>query len=54
MQPDDAPFLNTAETRWVQSVVGSFMYYYRALDPTIATALIVKHCYCTVCDVSLH
>ena len=31
--------LSLKETRWVQSVVGTFLYYCRAIDCTISTAL---------------
>ena len=39
MQPDASPLLSPNETKWVQSVVGSFLYYSRALDSTLLTAL---------------
>ena len=39
MQPDDTPLLSPEETKWVQSVVGTFLYYARALDPTLLPAL---------------
>ena len=39
MKPDDSPLLSPSETKWVQSVVGSLLYYARALDPTLLTAL---------------
>ena len=39
MQPDTSPLLSPQETKWIQSVVGSFLYYARALDCTFLTAL---------------
>ena len=36
---DTSPFLDKEETRWVQSAVGSLLYYARALDNTILPAL---------------
>ena len=39
MQADTSPLLSPSETKWIQSVVGSFLYYARAIDCTILTAL---------------
>ena len=36
---DDSPELNTEEAKKVQQVVGTFLYYTRAVDPTIIVAL---------------
>ena len=36
---DDSPKLNTQETNKIQSIVGSFLYYGRAVDPTIFPAV---------------
>ena len=36
---DTSPFVSKEETKWVQSVVGSFLYYGRAIDSTILPAL---------------
>ena len=33
-QPDTSPLLNKTETTYIQSVIGSFLYYSRAVDPT--------------------
>ena len=33
--PDETPYLTPKETRYIQSIVGSFLYYARAVDPTI-------------------
>lgn len=38
-QPDNSPLLSPMETRWLQSVLCTFLYYCRALDPTLSTAL---------------
>ena len=38
-QPDKSPQLNAIDTKWVQSAVGSLLYYGRALDNTILPAL---------------
>ena len=38
-QPDESPHLNATDTKWVQSAVGSLLYYGRALDNTILPAL---------------
>ena len=38
-QPDSTPHLNTEDTKWVQSAVGSLLYYARALDNTILPCL---------------
>lgn len=37
--PDTSPYLNAEETKLVQSIVGTFLYYGRALDGTILPAL---------------
>jgi hypothetical protein len=36
---DTSPYLDKTETRWTQSVVGTFLYYARCVDPTISTAI---------------
>ena len=36
---DTSPLLSPKETRWIQSIVGSFLYYCRAIDCTLNTAL---------------
>jgi hypothetical protein len=36
---DDSPLLNEAGKKRVQQIVGSFLYYARAVDPTILMAL---------------
>ena len=33
--PDDSPLLDKDGQKYVQQVVGSFLYYARAVDPTI-------------------
>ena len=38
-QIDDSPFLNKEQTKYVQQVVGVFLYYARALDSTMLPAL---------------
>ena len=38
-QPDTSPFLTVKETKYVQQVVGVFLYYARALDSTMLPAL---------------
>ena len=39
-KPDDSsPVLNKTETKWVQSAIGSLLYYGRALDSSILPAL---------------
>ena len=38
-QDDRSALLSRKETKWVQSVIGSFLYYCRALDSTITTNL---------------
>ena len=38
-QEDDSPFLSPKETLYVQSVVGTFLYYARAIDSTMLPAL---------------
>ena len=38
-QPDDSPLLDKAGTKYVQQVVGVFLYYARALDSTMLPAL---------------
>ena len=37
--PDTSPLLNPKDTKYIQSVTGSFLYYARALDHTILPAL---------------
>ena len=37
--PDKSPTLTTKEIKYIQSVVGTFLYYARALDGTIISAL---------------
>jgi hypothetical protein len=37
---DDSPLLNKEDTKHVQTVVGTLLYYARAVDSTILTALI--------------
>ena len=39
MKEDTSPLLTPAQTKWVQSVVGTFLYYSCAIDCTLATAL---------------
>ena len=36
---DDRPLLDKAGKKWVQQIVDSFLYYARAVDPTIIMAL---------------
>ena len=36
---DTSPLLNPKETKYIQSVTGTFLYYGRALDSTILPAL---------------
>ena len=36
---DTSPFLSNKETKYVQQVVGTFLYYTRALDSTMLPAL---------------
>ena len=36
---DTTPYLDPPSTKWVQSVVGTFLYYARCIDPTIVTAI---------------
>ena len=36
---DDSPLVSPKDTRWIQNVVGTFLYYGRALDYTILPAL---------------
>ena len=38
-QPDTSAILNNEDTKWVQSAIGSLLYYGRALDNTILPAL---------------
>ena len=38
-QPDDTPLLDEKSTKYVQSAVGCFLYYARALDSTMLPAL---------------
>ena len=37
--PDTSPLLNPKETKYIQSVTGSMLYYGRALDHSILPAL---------------
>ena len=37
--PDTEPVLNKTETTYIQSVTGDFLYYARAVDPTMLPAL---------------
>ena len=37
--PDNSPLLSPAQTRYIQSVTGTFLYYARALDSTILPAV---------------
>ena len=39
MQPDTSPALNPKDTTKVQSIVGSLLYYGRALDASVLPAL---------------
>jgi hypothetical protein len=39
MPTDDSPLLDNAGKKCIQQVVGSFVYYARAVDPTILMAL---------------
>eukprot|EP00804_Cyclotella_cryptica_P005248 CCRYP_018890-RA/>CCRYP_018890-RA protein AED:0.36 eAED:0.27 QI:0/0/0/1/0/0/3/0/601 len=39
LPPDESPTLNSKQIRHIQQIVGSFLYYSRATDPTIAHAL---------------
>jgi hypothetical protein len=36
---DTSPLLDNAGKKWIQQIVGSFLYYARAVDPTILMAL---------------
>jgi hypothetical protein len=36
---DDSPLLNKASKKCIQQIIGSFLYYARAVDPTILMAL---------------
>ena len=36
---DTSPYLDPPSTKWIQSVVGTFLYYARCIDPTISTAI---------------
>ena len=38
-QPDNSPFLSKEKTKYVQQVVGVFLYYARAIDSTMLPAL---------------
>ena len=38
-EPDRSPLLNAADTKTVQEIVGTLLYYARAVDPTLLTAL---------------
>ena len=37
--PDTSPLLSSSQTTYIQSIVGSFLYYGRAVDPTILPAI---------------
>jgi hypothetical protein len=37
---DESPCLNKAQKKCIQLIVGSFLYYARAVDPTILMALL--------------
>eukprot|EP00804_Cyclotella_cryptica_P024278 CCRYP_012561-RA/>CCRYP_012561-RA protein AED:0.25 eAED:0.27 QI:0/0/0/1/1/1/3/0/611 len=39
LPPDDSPPLNSKQIKHIQQIAGSFLYYSRATDPTIAHAL---------------
>ena len=39
LPPDNSPPLKPADKKYIQQVVGSFLYYARAVDPTILMAL---------------
>ena len=36
---DQSPLLSPSETKYIQSIVGTFLYYARAVDPTILPAV---------------
>ena len=36
---DDSPLLSNEDTKYIQAVAGTLLYYARAVDPTILTAL---------------
>ena len=36
---DDSPPLDDAGKKWIQQIIGSFLYYARAVNPTILMAL---------------
>ena len=36
---DDSPLLSNEDTKYIQAVTGTLLYYARAIDPTILTAL---------------
>ena len=38
-QPDNSPFLDKVETKYIQQVIGVFLYYACALDSTVLPAL---------------
>ena len=38
-QPDTSSLLNKTETTYIQSIIGSFLYYARAVDPTALVAI---------------
>ena len=38
-QPDQTPVLNDKQKKFIQSIVGSLLYYARAVDPTMLVAL---------------
>jgi hypothetical protein len=37
--PDTTPLLNAADTKTIQEIIGTLLYYARAVDPTLLTAL---------------
>ena len=37
--PDKSPKLNAKDTKHIQRIVGSFLYYARAVDPTFLPTL---------------
>jgi len=39
LEPDPTPALDAADTKWVQEVIGILLYYARAVDATMLTAL---------------
>ena len=38
-EPDTTPLLNAADNKTVQEIIGTLLYYARAVDPTLLTAL---------------